>query len=491
MVLNQTDDTCLFLTIRDVSGKPMIEFTAIATSIVGLLSSLGSIFGNALILYVIVKFDRLQNPSNILLGNLCLTDFITGLVVVPTISIRRIMEAYGKGICAIRIICAYFAYLTVIVSIITVGMISADRYFAIMRPFQYQRTITNSRYIAFISVLWVILGVYSGLPFLRVLSGTTYFKIAFMLMSVTIVVFLICYLQIAQVALAQRRKLHAFSRNGDTILRDTIAQGASRDITTIVLNDGNAVLSDDPQVPEFQVGSLTRAPKQKETNDDATLSKDVVGAYVKSEIQESLRKNCTQSDIKAISYKETSNITSFKHLPNKDLMTQDFYHGTSEPGIEEKPVLMNKNNTVKDCVRRSEGLTNMEIVSDLNPVSISDKPVKGRQGSNDDDIRQETSDSVSSKRYNINKGEQKRANTIAILVFVAVLCYGPLAVIYILRAIHGDTYELVYLADPWADLILYINSTINPMIYCLRGKEFRVAVKKVLPQCVLNLCVRD
>lgn len=80
--------------------------------------------------------------------------------------------------------------------------------------------------------------------------------------------------------------------------------------------------------------------------------------------------------------------------------------------------------------------------------------------------------------------EGRKANTIAILISVALISYVPLAVMFILRGTIGDTIELVAIADPWADLFLQVNSAVNPFIYCLRTKEIRDAVLRMMPMSV-------
>eukprot|EP00112_Aurelia_sp_Birch-Aquarium-sp1_P008200 Seg190.7 transcript_id=Seg190.7/GoldUCD/mRNA.D3Y31 product="hypothetical protein" protein_id=Seg190.7/GoldUCD/D3Y31 len=320
---NSTIETCLFLEIHDVSGSLSIEITAIATSVIGGLSAFGSIFGNALILYLFFKYEGLRTPSNILLGSLCMTDFLTGLVVVPTIAARRITEAYGKGICSIRIICAYFSYFCVITSIVTVGLISIDRYYAIVMPFRYLRRANNQSYAIIITIEWLILGAYSLLPFLRVLTGSDFFKIAFSLMGFIITMFLVIYAKISRIVESHRRKIR-------------------------------------PSV------KLTTA----------------------------------------------TNIAS-----------------SGAPASQLR------------CSTHSREL----------------------------------------------RAESKKAHTIAIVVFVTVICYSPLAAIFVLRGIYGDTYVLVNIADPWADLIMFINSMVNPIIYCLRTKEIRDAAVKVLPERLASL----
>ena len=324
-----TLEVCLFSTMKDSPHGLGIQFTAIATTVIGLASSVGSILGNSLVLFALIKYTRLQFPSNILLGNLCVTDFMTGFIVVPTISVRRITEAYGKGICIVRVICAYFSYITVMVSIATVGMISIDRYYAIMRPFRYQRTANNRRYIFVTIVTWLVLGAYSSLPILNILSGSVFFRIACALMTTAIIVFAICYARISKVVKSHRRRV---------------------------------------------------CPKVKQTKTKTYLSQGSV---------------CT---------------SRFSH----------------------------------------------RILSKQFPPQFQ--------------IR-----------------EHQKTNTVALVVCFAILCYGPLVIVFVLRGIMGDTFELVYLVDPWADLIMYLNSLINPLLYCLRAQDIRQAVKNIVPLKVRKL----
>lgn len=331
MVGNASSQICLFSTIKDSSHGFGIQFTAIATTVIGSLSCFGSTLGNALILYVLFKCHRLQIPSNILLSNLCMTDFITGVIVVPTISVRRITEAYGKGVCFIRVVGAYFSYLTIMVSIFTIGIISVDRYYAIMKPFIYQRTVSNKRHVMVIVLIWLVMGVYSSLPVLNILSGTNFFRIACTLMTLAIITFAVCYARISNVVVAHRRKVFPKEHKGPR--KSTIAR---------------------------KLSAIKR------------ISRHIAGTPYSDQIRLQIR-------------------------------------------------------------------------------------------------------------------EYKRTSTIALVVFFAILCYGPLGVVFVLRGVMGDTFELVYLVDPWADLMIYLNSVINPVLYCLRARDIRLAVFRVLPANLARL----
>ncbi len=83
------------------------------------------------------------------------------------------------------------------------------------------------------------------------------------------------------------------------------------------------------------------------------------------------------------------------------------------------------------------------------------------------------------KRFISFSKEKRRANTIAIVITTLLACYMPQIVLLNIRAVQGDNEDLL-LADAWADLFVYINSTLNPLIYCFRNKDVKTALKSVM-----------
>ncbi len=296
---------CLFLEELDVPDNVVIKATAIITAAIGVFVAIGATIGNSIILFVLVKFERLQIPSNLLLGSLCITDLLTGLIVQPLSIVRRSTEAYGRHLCNVRLVCAYFAFLCVVASIINVCLISIDRYFAITMPFWYQARVTNTRYICIISAIWTIVAFFALLPFTGALTAGGFFRIAFILMGVAMVLFLLAYSRIAVIVKSHRRRIHM----------DRETQETTTGITTTI---------------------------------------------------------------------------------------------TSQ--------------------------------------------------------------------------ERRKAYTIAIIVSFALFSYLPLATIFILRGVIGDSVEIVSIADTWADFFLHLNSLANPTIYCFRSEEIRVAIKRIMPE---------
>ena len=77
--------------------------------------------------------------------------------------------------------------------------------------------------------------------------------------------------------------------------------------------------------------------------------------------------------------------------------------------------------------------------------------------------------------------EQKVAVDMVIVVVVLVACLGPLLwvnLVFYLRylEIHGLLY-------PWAFTMLYLNSSINPLLYLKRNRDLRNALRSVVSSC--------
>lgn len=64
-------------------------------------------------------------------------------------------------------------------------------------------------------------------------------------------------------------------------------------------------------------------------------------------------------------------------------------------------------------------------------------------------------------------------------------CYLPIVIVVIVDIIlsHRLRYSTRYIVGSYAETLVHINSTLNPIIYCLRSREIRAAVFKVLTVC--------
>ncbi|XP_078362196.1 adenosine receptor A3-like [Oculina patagonica] len=67
-----------------------------------------------------------------------------------------------------------------------------------------------------------------------------------------------------------------------------------------------------------------------------------------------------------------------------------------------------------------------------------------------------------------------------------IVCYLPFALVSGLLAVHGFSSTL-FLAQFWAFTLVYLNSSLNPVLYCWKIKEVRQSVKETIRQLFTRL----
>ena len=83
------------------------------------------------------------------------------------------------------------------------------------------------------------------------------------------------------------------------------------------------------------------------------------------------------------------------------------------------------------------------------------------------------------QHFRKNVVNTNRSFIIAVLLACMVICYAPQLTVLLVRGAFGDDESLVFIADAWVDTITFVNSSLNPLVYCFRLTEIRVAVSKL------------
>jgi hypothetical protein len=91
-----------------------------------------------------------------------------------------------------------------------------------------------------------------------------------------------------------------------------------------------------------------------------------------------------------------------------------------------------------------------------------------------------TEQQAGNKLVHANMRERKLAKTMAFIFGSLLLCYTPGMIILFIRSKTGDTSDIMYVYYPWAENLIFLNSALNPLIYCWRNREIRRAVFNVL-----------
>ena len=79
----------------------------------------------------------------------------------------------------------------------------------------------------------------------------------------------------------------------------------------------------------------------------------------------------------------------------------------------------------------------------------------------------------------LKQKKNKRPNTSVVIIIAVMICYTPQVILWIYRGIFGGKIVHFFLVDTWLDTIVFINSTMNPLIYCYRLPDFRAAFRRL------------
>ncbi|KAJ3588322.1 hypothetical protein NHX12_011915 [Muraenolepis orangiensis] len=112
-----------------------------------------AIVGNILVILAVVCNRHLRTPTNCFIINLAIADLLLGTMVLPVSATLEILDYWVFG----RIFCDIWAALDVLcctASIMSLCVISIDRYIGVSYPLQYPGIVTEKR------ALWAMFGVW-------------------------------------------------------------------------------------------------------------------------------------------------------------------------------------------------------------------------------------------------------------------------------------------------------------------------------------------
>ena len=124
--------------------------------------SLFAVFGNLLVIVVVLKSKKLRRPPNYFVVNLSITDGIYAAFILPMNSYSMIAANWGlpSGLCTVV---GYGSYLVLGISVMSLGCMALNRYVAIVWPTRYT-TIGAERVSGGMVVLTYVLSILVLLP---------------------------------------------------------------------------------------------------------------------------------------------------------------------------------------------------------------------------------------------------------------------------------------------------------------------------------------
>ncbi|KAK5966481.1 SERotonin/octopamine receptor family [Trichostrongylus colubriformis] len=111
-----------------------------------------TVFGNLLVLFFKARVGRTN--TTLLVWNLGLTDFLVGIIVLPLGAFHLAYRKwiFGRFLCRVWV-AADVTFCTC--SVVTICVISVDRYLAVTRPLRYKSLVTKTKVIIVMITIWV------------------------------------------------------------------------------------------------------------------------------------------------------------------------------------------------------------------------------------------------------------------------------------------------------------------------------------------------
>ncbi|KAL7670833.1 hypothetical protein ACOME3_005752 [Neoechinorhynchus agilis] len=133
-----------------------VDPTYVITMIIYILMIVITSVGNLTVIIAIGLVKKLKTPSNTLVMNLALSDFLVGTIVMP---LALVNGAFGGKWILGPYLCDFWTTIDVLVctaSILNFLAISIDRYLIIAHPLTYARKRTFRLMLTFIVVVWIL-----------------------------------------------------------------------------------------------------------------------------------------------------------------------------------------------------------------------------------------------------------------------------------------------------------------------------------------------
>lgn len=209
MSINNTQHgRCMLTQLLNLPSKSGYRTTLKVLAIIDIFPAVLTVIGNSILVLTYIKTRSLHNPSNVLLGTLCVCDILVGAISQPLflatlfLSDKYVnLDFLGKAYVFSVVICVGMCFILLFI-------ITIDRYLAICHPFVYERTATCKRYFALVFVICI----YKIIP---PLGGWKFYIWYYVVITVSFSVGIqLCYARIYRVMQRQKRAISQVSRIG-------------------------------------------------------------------------------------------------------------------------------------------------------------------------------------------------------------------------------------------------------------------------------------
>ncbi|XP_050049470.1 probable G-protein coupled receptor No9 [Dermacentor andersoni] len=448
------NETCLSSVPPDKLYEPVTVALFLVLGFINVLV----IFGNLLVMVAVLASTKLRTVTNYFVVSLAVADLSVGLVVLPYSIALEVLEVWLFGHTWCQIWLAVDVWLCTS-SILNLCAISVDRYLAITRPVRYRSLMSSRRAKLLIVAVWVIAFVICFPPLVGWNDGTQnsvpYHGLNETSHNLSIVAdepLPLC--ESAQCVLINNKGYVIYSALGSFYIPMLFMLFFNYRIYRAAIQTGRAL----------ERGFITtKSGKIKGRTQDQRLTLRV-----------------HRGNDSAMNAKRGS-----EHL-GAETCIDGIVTGRRRPGLKksrDEPSASARSSASKARQQSDQRATRSAPPSfKSNRGSARNSGHNGTSGGGSKSSRSsKRSQRWQAKRF---RTEAKATKTVGTIVGGFICCWLPFFTVYLVRAFCEHCIpNLLFSVFFWLG---YCNSAINPLIYALVSKDFRMAFKRILCRCRLK-----
>lgn len=159
--MSSTQECTLNATSPPTISSPRSDAEIFTQVTVLVIICVGSVFGNAFVVGIIISNYKLHKPTYYFISSLAVADFLVGALYIPFYIASSVARHWQLSFAWCKWHAAFIS-LSVNASLMTLCLVSVDRFLAITDPLRYQTTLTTRRSALLLlggwihSILWAV-----------------------------------------------------------------------------------------------------------------------------------------------------------------------------------------------------------------------------------------------------------------------------------------------------------------------------------------------
>ena len=405
--------------------------------------------GNLLVIIAIINNPVLRTKSNFLVATLAVTDLLVGAIIAP---LTTVLIYFQKAIpCSVIITNNFVTTQLCASSVFLLAVISIDRYYHFAKLHAYYIFMSKKRIATFIVMSFTLAGI-SAFLFITRISLLLYHVIVTIFFAIPVNIIVICYWKILKIVRMKTKDLAEARISRSRVEVQSVHEMHVHDARIVAKR-----VDTDSNVQRVQAIKPREWPRSNREENERQYEDENINV-IKSKVCEE-----GKSDRSSRIWKDTTMSMRFEEM---------HYHERRASNTR--------------VYAREKRLTAMTECG----LSIKNNRVDGA-GTAKEVVQQGMADLIRRPRKGVSQKQQlnlktsrnwKVAKMMFIIVVVFSICWSPYVVFSLFHAarIHqGESERKDTIVYKWTLFLGFLNSSINPFIYCIRQRAIREGIMVV------------